>query len=496
MPPSNAPAHASPRLDRLRDTIPKCEGMLKELKILSEQPTKGPGDPYDYRAPIEKLCKNITQNICEDLLGALEEPGLDDLTTDVPREQSGQKGNMPKGPISTETQKDGPAIYVKERAARRKVPRRTPRGHRNPALRTSPRRQSTSNTFVRPTPNEVYVAYWPMSKSWFAVLVLSFDDVEKFGLIGSMPPCYDFNKHTGQVEWKQGYEDDGPLVVEREFPVIFLDGANALDKGAIGWVAAKDLQSFDNEGSQASLIPHYDSVRAFIRNRRAPSVDDACSRHHYTDHETREDPQSASALSVATTVAETLQERDIGSRQLTAVEATPTRQFSSSEDQAMSERAESTTTKALGDTRPHSTGRAESRDSACQTTIATLPASIYLTKPTRISMSGNSPTSYDLPPLNAGEPHKTYSLPNLQSVLESTSTLPYSSPRVSSHHGRTDAAYRIREPTARPAITWPSLSKQRYMKQRNYRSSPASPSPFDMDTLFVCKAQPGIQDGT
>ncbi|KAM6516657.1 hypothetical protein FALCPG4_014835 [Fusarium falciforme] len=216
-------------------------------------------------------------------------------------------------PASIDSQTEDSTIYVKGHDACQRLHRgsqqRTLRDRSvSQTLRTSPRRQRASKSVLKPIPNEVYVAYWSMSKSWFAVLIVPFEDIEKFGLSESIPACYDYNEHTGQVDWKRGYEDGGPLAVYREFPVIFFEETRDFDKGTLGWVAAKDIRDFNDNGSQASLIPNYDLVRTFIRNRHVPPA----------DHEIQNDPQSDSTFSSAGSATELSSERGLRSRRPTA----------------------------------------------------------------------------------------------------------------------------------------------------------------------------------
>ncbi|KAL6410006.1 hypothetical protein AUP68_06415 [Ilyonectria robusta] len=515
MPPSDESAHSSLHLNGLRDAIPRCEGKLKELKILYEQSINKPGKPRDYQlqASIQALCRNLVQNICEDIMNGLEQPVAVEFMKDVAQEPSEQNDRqqtpeMHEVLASAEGPKGDSVIYVKDvdeqtvdRKVRRGSRRRTLHNQGNkPTLRTSPRRHSASNAFVKPVPNEVYVAYWPMSKSWFAVLVLPFEDIEKFGLTESIPACYNCNKHTGQVSWKKGYEDDGPLAAVREFPVMFFEGARVLDNSALGWVAAKDLQDFDFEGSQASLIPYYDSVRTFIRNRHVPRTDDAFAGYHHAAHETQEGgdngsqsdevPVSTSASSSAEDATKPSHERESRPRQPTVVDCAPTGRFSLSEDQSATEEATvtekmPTAVEILSDMQPHPIDCAQNTElsggSASQTTTdgVPLPTSIYLTKPIRVSMSGNSPTSYDLPPLNATTSHTAPSLPNFRAVFESMSTSPHGSSMTTDRGVRTNATYRKMAPEKRPVINWPSLSEQRYRPRRTRPAdwrSPVSPS--------------------
>ncbi|KAI1329514.1 hypothetical protein F5Y16DRAFT_100696 [Xylariaceae sp. FL0255] len=115
--------------------------------------------------------------------------------------------------------------------------------------------QSKVAIITNPKPFHVYLARWSESgvgpgRLW-PVLILGWDDLSPGGLEGEQlvgtgllrteaepPECYIY-KSNCIVGWKSEYEDGGPKVEEREFPVMFFDA-----KQHTGWVPAKDLQKF------------------------------------------------------------------------------------------------------------------------------------------------------------------------------------------------------------------------------------------------------------
>ncbi|KAJ4223951.1 hypothetical protein NW757_014362 [Fusarium falciforme] len=129
-----------------------------------------------------------------------------------------------------------------------------------------------------PTPGEVYLAFWKKSKEWSAVLLLPMTDLDNvgvrntlqgLGLAEQVPGCYEYDNQTDCFGWREGYRDGESFVAEREFPVMYFDGQDFPAKSAVGWVAAKDLRTFDVNGAQSSLVPHFQSVQKFLRDRAA-----------------------------------------------------------------------------------------------------------------------------------------------------------------------------------------------------------------------------------
>ncbi|KAH7248431.1 hypothetical protein B0J15DRAFT_401040, partial [Fusarium solani] len=117
------------------------------------------------------------------------------------------------------------------------------------------------------------------SKEWLAVLLLPLTELDNIGvrntlqdlgLAEDIPGCYDYDNQTNYFRWRKGYRDGESSVREREFPVIYFDGQDFPAKSAVGWVAAKDLRTLDVNAAQSSLVPHFQSVRKFLRDRAAP----------------------------------------------------------------------------------------------------------------------------------------------------------------------------------------------------------------------------------
>ncbi|KAG7423648.1 hypothetical protein BFJ63_vAg16485 [Fusarium oxysporum f. sp. narcissi] len=150
--------------------------------------------------------------------------------------------------------------------------RRTRHSHR----RHGDKRSSTDEDFegiTNPDAGSIYLAFWEKSKDWFAVLLLPMQDLESVGISGSieslglaevLPRCY-CDKQDG-FSWAEGFNDGEPLVMEREFPVMYFDGQDFPAKSAVGWVSARDLRQFDANNKNL-LVPHIRSVRKFLKTR-------------------------------------------------------------------------------------------------------------------------------------------------------------------------------------------------------------------------------------
>lgn len=88
--------------------------------------------------------------------------------------------------------------------------------------------------------------------------------LEMFGLTENLPGCYTYNLRTRKFKWRPGYEDGGPLVSQREFPVIHFDDKIFPEKSTVGWIAAANLQKFDM-GVHKAVIPHYKTVAKYLK---------------------------------------------------------------------------------------------------------------------------------------------------------------------------------------------------------------------------------------
>ncbi|KAI0601928.1 hypothetical protein F4775DRAFT_603488 [Biscogniauxia sp. FL1348] len=112
------------------------------------------------------------------------------------------------------------------------------------------RATQASSLITNPKAFHIYYALWQGDNRMYPCLILGWDDQSKAELVGqlsstglfddksNMPPCYmyDSNKIVG---WASGYEDGGPKVNLRTFPIMFLDAEFNVD-----WVPARHLSKF------------------------------------------------------------------------------------------------------------------------------------------------------------------------------------------------------------------------------------------------------------
>ncbi|CAH0022593.1 unnamed protein product [Clonostachys rhizophaga] len=140
-----------------------------------------------------------------------------------------------------------------ERSAKR--PRRS---RRQPASRkrtptlpvVTAKKQAVADPFV----GELYLVSWPGAK-WYAGLVLPFENLSHFGLhvdfemaglLETRPACFRYDGENKKfLGWAEGYEDGGPMVSQRTFPVFYLDDEDDINSCTYGWVSATDLKPFD-----------------------------------------------------------------------------------------------------------------------------------------------------------------------------------------------------------------------------------------------------------
>ncbi|KAH6976717.1 hypothetical protein EDB80DRAFT_739285, partial [Ilyonectria destructans] len=160
---------------------------------------------------------------------------------------------------------------------------------------------------VDPTPGGIYLGYWSKSREWQAVLVLSgvateqpidigfSGTIQDLGLTEQLPPCYTYDPQTGILDWQEDYKDGGPLVTERQFPVMYFDGLDFPSESSVGWVAANDLQSVDTQDSSFELTPHFKSVLEFLETQRSKQAENS-NLENVEQMELRLDPADINTL--------------------------------------------------------------------------------------------------------------------------------------------------------------------------------------------------------
>ncbi|CVL09057.1 uncharacterized protein FPRN_14566 [Fusarium proliferatum] len=160
-----------------------------------------------------------------------------------------------------ETQKDAPTTESTRRQTRLRQRQHDPTG------------ADEFKGITDPKCGKVYLTYWDKTKEWLAVLILpmgSFDkigipgSIESCGLADSLPPCYQYDKVSGEYKWAKPYETGNTLVNERMFPVMYFDGRDFPKRSAIDWIDAKDLRRF-NPKLNNELLPHIKEVDRYLK---------------------------------------------------------------------------------------------------------------------------------------------------------------------------------------------------------------------------------------
>ncbi|SPO04118.1 uncharacterized protein DNG_06801 [Cephalotrichum gorgonifer] len=139
-------------------------------------------------------------------------------------------------------------------------------------------RRDSSESVQNPTPGEIYRAFW--KGAVVAVMVLPrgcFGDpslaevgvrrsLAKSPLLGSVPKCYCVCPDTGAITgWADGYEDGGPLVDMREFPVVAVRPRFPDAK----WMPAGELKPLDLDNTpNLRLLDNFSDLQRFRKWRR------------------------------------------------------------------------------------------------------------------------------------------------------------------------------------------------------------------------------------
>ncbi|RBQ68966.1 hypothetical protein FVER14953_10809 [Fusarium verticillioides] len=185
-----------------------------------------------------------------------------------------RKGNF-SSPVATTKRQKSERASSTNKETQKDAPTTEPTRRQT---RLSQRHQDTTGTdefkgITDPKCGKVYLTYWDKTKEWLAVLILpmgSFDkigipgSIETCGLADSLPPCYQYDKVSGEYKWAKPYETGNRLVNERMFPVMYFDGRDFPNRSAIDWIDAKDLRRFCPKLNN-DLLPHIKEVDKYIK---------------------------------------------------------------------------------------------------------------------------------------------------------------------------------------------------------------------------------------
>ncbi|KAM5358062.1 hypothetical protein ACJZ2D_015637 [Fusarium nematophilum] len=124
-------------------------------------------------------------------------------------------------------------------------------------------RQAFKNGYGHPTAESIQVRRWTLLRTEDVHVIID-GNTERLrqSLIRNM------GKYISKTfSWKEGYEDNGPRVSMREFPVMFFDGSPFPSKSSVAWVSASDLQIYD--ASAQNLIEHNQQVLNYLEARES-----------------------------------------------------------------------------------------------------------------------------------------------------------------------------------------------------------------------------------
>ncbi|KAI0521199.1 hypothetical protein F5B22DRAFT_643928 [Xylaria bambusicola] len=257
------------------DRAVRCSGQLKELQINHEATATQKEESYQQslqthlRSLAKEMVDTLGISLVEDVLrstradssSALEPNPGSVATSPTPVFRPGRKRGRPASPECE---------IPPQRRQRRDIDQTE--GESAVGI-GSRRKRKGIEAITDPTPGDIYLGYWPKSRSWLAVLLLPLGDftdiglegaIKDTGLLNEIPPCYRYNKHTKKIYgWQHDFEDKGPLVLKRQFPVMFFDDQKSPKRGPVGWMAAKDLKEFDPQDSSVPLISNSRSALDF-----------------------------------------------------------------------------------------------------------------------------------------------------------------------------------------------------------------------------------------
>lgn len=138
-----------------------------------------------------------------------------------------------------------------------------------------------------PIVGQLYRA-WYRGDGFYAALMLPLGSFATVGVLGDIdgmdclkaaPKCY--RRSKGHISgWADGYEDGGPKVRERRFPIMYLEESASLSfqdglviPPSLGWVAAKDLRSLDVSDPECwRRTRGFHNAEIFLRRARTPST--------------------------------------------------------------------------------------------------------------------------------------------------------------------------------------------------------------------------------
>lgn len=116
--------------------------------------------------------------------------------------------------------------------------------------------KSVPDTMV-PQECKFFQGFWRATKKWYMLIILPIrlegdlrevglrEKLQETDLMSNIPKCYRVDRVSLQIKgWQPAYEDGGPKVARREYPVMFFDSYR---KHSVGWLSAQKLRAVDLE---------------------------------------------------------------------------------------------------------------------------------------------------------------------------------------------------------------------------------------------------------
>ncbi len=154
-------------------------------------------------------------------------------------------------------------------------------------LQGSQGKATESGYITNPVAGELYLGRW--QSHWYAILVLPIDDSTIPGIPLSIfetslarrhiPVCYRYAEDRHSISgWAKDYEDGGPHVSKRRFPVLYFDDDDEVEPGAefevpssqsLAWLPVHRLRSFSKYGPKGLSVRGYSTALNFYQKLEA-----------------------------------------------------------------------------------------------------------------------------------------------------------------------------------------------------------------------------------
>jgi len=141
--------------------------------------------------------------------------------------------------------------------------------------------QSVLTPQVDPQPGEVYTAFWPKDKRYYAILILPWGSFRQLGIPGwegsslentphlkfpdEIPASCEYDPCTGVVGFADAYKFGGTHAAQREDPIMYFDAVEYPWKCNYGWVPVTEMCQYDPSDNS---IPHKRQVDEFLLNHK------------------------------------------------------------------------------------------------------------------------------------------------------------------------------------------------------------------------------------